>query len=76
VKKRPEIAKLGELIARHNAVDWAHRVVKVIARNILYIETLKVRNSDRLDFHELSVISLREALLEAYIAGVEAGKKL
>jgi hypothetical protein len=40
-----------------------------IARNVLMIETLKSRDSDSLDFHEVSVWALRDALRLAYEAG-------
>jgi hypothetical protein len=40
-----------------------------IAREVLHIETLEVRNRDRLDFHDLGVGSIRDALEAAYEAG-------
>jgi hypothetical protein len=40
-----------------------------IAREVLHIETLEVRNRDRHDFHDLGVGSIREALEAAYEAG-------
>ena len=40
-----------------------------IARDVLDIETLETRKSDRLDFHEVAVWELREALIEAYLEG-------
>lgn len=40
-----------------------------IAREHLGIETLETRKSDRLDFHDLAVWSIREALRAAYQAG-------
>jgi hypothetical protein len=43
--------------------------VTTIARQVLGIPTLEARNSDRLDFHEIGVWSLRQALSEAYLAG-------
>ncbi len=43
-----------------------------IARDILGIETLETRNADTLDFHELSVWQIRQALLAAYQAGRRA----
>jgi hypothetical protein len=49
--------------------------VQQIAREILWIETLHVRNSDRLDFHELGVGPIRAALEAAYEAGRQAAKK-
>jgi len=41
-----------------------------IARTKLRIPTLDVQHSDSLDFHDLSVVLIREALLAAYDAGV------
>ena len=46
-----------------------------IARHTLHIDTLKPQGSDRLDFHEVSVEALRDALEAAYRAGVEQGCK-
>ena len=46
-----------------------------IAQTTLGIETLQSQGSDRLDFHEVSVDSLREALEAAFQAGVEQGRK-
>lgn len=40
-----------------------------IASNQLNIETLTARNSDRLDFHDVSVWDIRRALETAYSAG-------
>ena len=45
-----------------------------IARQHLKIETLETRKSDSLDFHDISVWSLRAALQAAYEAGLKAGK--
>jgi hypothetical protein len=46
-----------------------------IAKLKLHISTLETRNSDRLDFHEVSVASVREALEAAFNAGVEHCQK-
>jgi hypothetical protein len=43
-----------------------------IARRVLRIPTLESRNSDRLDFHEVGVGELKDALRLAYQAGREA----
>jgi hypothetical protein len=43
-----------------------------IAATILNLETLDTRNSDRLDFHELSVWQIKKALEAAFTAGQEA----
>lgn len=42
-----------------------------IARQHLDVETLETRRSDRLDFHDLAVWSIKAALEAAYQAGVE-----
>ncbi len=44
-----------------------------LARRILNIQTLEVRNRDRLDFHEVGVWALRQALEMAYEAGHTKG---
>ena len=43
--------------------------IEQIARRHLDIETLATRNSDRLDFHDVSVWEIKSALEEAYQAG-------
>lgn len=45
-----------------------------IAREILDLETLETRNMDSLDFHELAVWEIREALEAAYNAGQQAAR--
>jgi len=47
-------------------------VLDTIAKEILGIETLKTQNNDSLDFHEVSVWSLKAALEKAYQEGAEA----
>jgi hypothetical protein len=49
--------------------------LEAIARRHLHLVTLEARNSDALDFHDVSVSSVRAALVEAYKAGFDAGKK-
>lgn len=44
-----------------------------IAQRHLRIETLEPRRRDSLDFHEVSVWELRDALEAAYKAGIEQG---
>ena len=41
----------------------------------LFIETLETRNSDRMDFHEVSVWGVKSALMAAYEAGRQAAKQ-
>ena len=45
-----------------------------IAQRHLRIETLESRHRDSLDFHEVSVLELRDALEAAYRAGTEQGR--
>ena len=45
-----------------------------IALDHLFIETLSTRNSDSLDFHEVSVWGVKSALMAAYEAGQQAAK--
>ena len=42
-----------------------------IAREILRLETLETRRRDRLDFHDLAVWQIKDALQAAYKAGAE-----
>ncbi|MCA3238168.1 MAG: hypothetical protein ING32_08230 [Curvibacter sp.] len=46
-----------------------------IAQDKLGIETLETRKSDGLDFHDVAVWCLRDALEAAFNAGVEQGRK-
>jgi hypothetical protein len=40
-----------------------------IAAEHLFVETLETRNSDRLDFYDVSVWGIRQALIAAFEAG-------
>lgn len=46
-----------------------------IAQQHLGIETLQTRRSDSLDFHDVAVWCVRDALEAAFKAGVEEGLK-
>ena len=50
-------------------------ITEIAVASIDGIETLEDRNSDSLDFHEVSVWELRAALRNAYNAGKRAAKK-
>ena len=50
-------------------------ILTKIAAKFLGLETLQTRNSDSLDFHDLSTASVKAALEAAYKAGYEAAKK-
>ena len=46
-----------------------------IAREVLQLETLDERRSHSLDFHDLSVVTIRRALAAAYEAGRASGQE-
>lgn len=50
------------------------QIAEAIARRVMHVETLTVRNMDALDFHEVSVTEIKQALLEALAIG-RAGAK-
>lgn len=52
-----------------------HETLSNIAKTVLGIETLETRNSDSLDFHDVAVWKLKEALQLAFIAGMQSTKK-
>lgn len=49
-------------------------LLAAIAKATLHIDTLETRNSDGLDFHDVAVWSVKDALEAAYSAGLSAGK--
>lgn len=55
-----------------NKID---QLLSQIAQSALDIETLETRHGDSLDFHEVAVWRLRDALEAAFNAGVEQGRK-
>lgn len=50
-------------------------LLESIARKHLLVETLETRGSDRLDFSDVAVWSIKAALLAAFEAGQAAGDK-
>jgi hypothetical protein len=52
-----------------------NEVLLTIAKQVLGFETLETRNSDQLDFHDVAVWQIREALEQAYAAGARATAK-
>lgn len=50
------------------------QIAEAIARRVMRVETLTVRNMDALDFQEVSVTEIKQALLEALAIG-RAGTK-
>jgi hypothetical protein len=57
------------------AAQTLDQQMQQIALDHLFIETLETRNSDRMDFHEVSVWGVRSALMAAYEAGRQAAKQ-
>ena len=51
------------------------RIIKEIASKVFGLETLETRHQDSLDFHDISVWSIKEALEAAYEAGLQTGKE-
>jgi hypothetical protein len=49
--------------------------IRAIAETALGLETLNARNSDSLDFHNLSVWQIKDALKSAYLAGMVDHRK-
>ncbi len=49
-------------------------LLQKIALDHLFIESLETRNSDRMDFHDVSVWAVKSALMAAYEAGRQAAK--
>ena len=57
------------------AAQTLDQQMQQIALDHLFIETLETRNSDRMDFHEVSVWGVKSALIAAYEAGRQAAKQ-
>ena len=60
---------------RRNTTHPLDALLTRIAQEHLFIETLETRNSDSMDFHDVSVWGVKEALLAAYQAGLAASQK-
>jgi hypothetical protein len=56
-------------------MNHLEQLLTQIAQQHLDIETLETRHSDRLDFHDLAVWSIKAALEAAYQAGIEQGRQ-
>lgn len=48
----------------------------IAQKNFSNVETLETRNSDDLDFHDVSVWAIKAALEDAFIAGMTTGMTL
>ena len=56
-----------------NAITAPSSLLEEIALKHFFVQTLKTQNSDRLDFHDVSVWAMESALKTAFEAGVQAG---
>ena len=50
------------------------QILTEIAKKHLSLEMLETRNSDSLDFYDIAVWAIKDALQEAYEAGLSAAK--
>jgi len=62
------------IMAKRKSTPEAAREALIldIAQRRFFIETLETRNRDRLDFHDVAVWAIRDALEEAFEAGRRA----
>jgi hypothetical protein len=51
-------------------------LIDIAQKHFPSVETLEVRNSDSMDFHDVYVESIRDALKDAFTAGMVAGGAL
>jgi hypothetical protein len=56
-----------------NAITAPSSLLEEIALKHFFVQTLQTQNSDRLDFHDVSVWAMDSALKAAFEAGVQAG---
>lgn len=67
--------KRALLASRKDTQMTKQQTLEQIAQRRLRLETLETRKSDRLDFHEVAVWNIQEALNDAYEAGKAAASK-
>ena len=70
---------MRDLVTRQRRIETAiagnkDATIRLIANDVLGIETLDARKSDSLDFHDLAVWQIRKALETAYEAGRKAAR--
>ena len=63
----PKLPRIAPLTREQEIAELAQRILK--------IETLETRNSDALDFHELAVWTIQQALDAAYEAGRQSARR-
>ena len=65
---------LDAVLERLAPPETVESAIKHIARTMLGLETLETRRSDSLDFHDLAVWQIKQALQAAYEAGRASAK--
>ena len=67
----PDNFDIYEYLSIHEEI---YNKISKIAKEELYIKTLKTRGSDSLDFHDTAVWALEDALTKAYLQGIETNE--
>lgn len=68
---------LGAMAANHAEPEddtAAKQAVAEIAQHVFHLDDLETHNRDALDFHEIAVWQIKEALLAAFTAGQAAAR--
>ena len=68
-----ETGTKGKIMAEQ---DKMQNIVAMLAKKHFGVETHETRHSDRLDFYDCSVASIKSALEETFKMGVELGLSL
>lgn len=62
-------------MSNYTATKIENELFARIAQTHLHIETLETRHRDSLDFHDVGVWCVRDALQAAYEAGIAEGRR-
>ncbi len=65
-----------DLVAKLSKQQALDALFLDIAKRNFNVETLATRRHDGLDFHDTAVWSMKQAIQEAYEAGLKAGKNV
>lgn len=65
--------KMTDPITQETREVFQKILTGIAQKNFPSVKTLETRNSDSLDFHDVSVGCIRRALEDAFIAGMTAG---
>lgn len=56
--------------------ELLNKIITGIAQKNFRVDTLETQNSDSLDFHDVAVWQIKEALTDAFLAGMQTGVTL